>query len=105
MATKFFLVYTAFIQGLQIGGERKEIVISSFDFLMVTSKMVKYSLSLLLLSSATGANNHYSDQLQTMFSQGIVPLSQQLLRLLWQFVHQAKVSRENSFNTSGLEWS
>lgn len=75
MATKIFLVYTAFIQGLQISGEKKEIVISSFDFLMVTNKVVKYSLSLLLLSSVAGANNH-SDQLQTTFFQGIVPPSQ-----------------------------
>lgn len=75
MATKIFLVYTAFIQGLQISGEKKEIVISSFDFLMVTNKIVKYSLSLLLLSSVAGANNH-SDQLQIMFFQGIVPSSQ-----------------------------
>lgn len=37
---KTFLVYTAFIQGLQITGKRKEIVISSYHFSMVTNKML-----------------------------------------------------------------
>lgn len=104
MATKIFLVCAAFIQGLQISGERKEIVISSFDFLMVTNKIVKYRLSLLLLSSVAGANNH-SDQLQTTFFSRHCTSITGAARLSWQFVHQAKVSRENSFNTSGLEWS
>lgn len=50
----------------------------------------------------TGANNH-PDQLETVLFQGICTVKTVAARLLWQFMHQANVSIDNSIKTLGLE--